>query len=305
MRMKKHLLTLTLLIASVCVYGQAWKSVHHEIYAGVGASNFLGDLGGAKGVGTHGIKDLKLRVTHPATFIGYKYMLSPYFSVRGNVLWALLSGDDAVTKNLVRNNRNLSFRSNIGEIAAYAEYFPYADKVHPRYKLRRVMGNKAFSLTPYFYAGIGLTFFNPKANYNGNWIALQPLGTEGQGLAGRPDKYKRYTIAFPIGAGVKYHIDKQMAISFELSLRYTMTDYMDDVSTSYYLKDEIAANYGDIAAELSDRSINPDLNGVIQYSDGRNNYLQRGDPRWNDAYMFGVFSFHYRFIKSQVFIPKF
>lgn len=52
MRMKKRLLTLTLLIASVCDYGQAWKSVHHEIYAGVGASNFLGDLGGAKGVGT-------------------------------------------------------------------------------------------------------------------------------------------------------------------------------------------------------------------------------------------------------------
>jgi len=44
---------------------------------------------------------------------------------------------------------------------------------------------------------------------------------------------------------------------------------------------------------------------VLQYADGRNNYLQRGNPRFNDAYMFGLFSIHYRFIKGQVFIPKF
>jgi hypothetical protein len=303
--MKKNIITLILIFFSAWSFGQSWKSVRHEVYFGVGASNFLGDLGGAKGIGTHGIKDLKLRPTRSAAMFGYKYMVSPYLSLRGNLLWALVSGDDAVTKNFIRNNRNLSFRSHIGEVAAYLEYFPYADKVYPRYKLKGVRGNKAFSLTPYFYAGVGLAFFNPKANYNGDWIALQPLGTEGQGLGGRPDKYKRYTLAIPIGAGVKYRIDKQLALSFELSLRYTLSDYIDDVSTSYYLKDEIAANYGSVAAELSDRSLNTDYNGVIQYSDGRNNYLQRGDPRWNDAYMFGILSIHYRFIKGQVFIPKF
>lgn len=302
----RKLLLLTLL-ATYCLNGsaQAWKTVRHEVYFGVGASNFLGDLGGAKGIGTHGIKDLKLRMTRPTIMAGYKYMLSPYFSVKGSLIWALVNGDDAVTKNEIRNNRNLSFRSNIGEVAAYFEYFPYADKVYPRYKLKGIRGNKAFSLTPYFFTGVGFTLFNPKAKYNGNWVALQPLGTEGQGLAGRPDKYKRFTISMPIGAGVKYRIDKQLALSFELSLRYTATDYIDDVSTSYYLPEEIEANYGAVAADLSDRSINPGINGVIQYPDGRNNYLQRGDPRWNDAYMFGIFSIHYRFIKGQTFIPKF
>ena len=112
-------------------------------------------------------------------------------------------------------------------------------------------------------------------------------------------------MSFPLGVGLKYRIDKQLSVSFELSLRYTLTDYIDDVSTSYYLPDEIGANYGDVAAVLSDRAINPDLTGVIQYPDGRNNYLQRGDPRWNDAYTFGIFSIHYRISKGQVFIPKF
>lgn len=284
---------------------QAWKSVRHEFSFGVGASNFLGDLGGAKGIGTHGIKDLKIQMTRPTLVGGYKIMLNPYFSVKSTLIWSLLSGNDAITKNEVRNNRNLSFRSNLGEIASYIEYYPNADKVYPRYKIKGIRGNRAFSLTPYFYTGIGVAFFNPKAMYNGDWVALQPLGTEGQGLAGRPDKYRRVTMTFPIGAGVKYQIDKQLAVSFELSLRYTLSDYIDDVSTSYYLEDEISAMYGPVAADLSNRSINPNLNGVIQYSDGRNNYLQRGNPRYNDAYMFGVFAIHYRFIKGQVFIPKF
>jgi hypothetical protein len=244
-------------------------------------------------------------MTRPTIIVGYKHMLNPYVALKASVLWGLLRGDDAVTKNEVRNNRNLSFRSNIAEVSGYIEYFPLADRVYPRYKLNGIRGNKAFSLSPFFSVGIGLAMFNPKASYNGDWVALQPLATEGQGLAGRPDKYRRFTLAFPIGAGVKYRISKQMAISFELSLRYTLSDYIDDVSTSYYLPNEISANYGATAGALSDRSINPDLNGVIEYPDGRNNYLQRGDPNWNAAYMFGLFSFHYRFIKGQTFIPKF
>lgn len=303
--MRKFIVTLFFFVFCLNSSAQAWKTVRHEVYFGVGASNFLGDLGGAKGLGTHGIKDLKFQMTRSTVMIGYKYMLNQYLSVKGSLTWSLLKGDDAVTKNEVRNNRNLSFRSNIGEAAAYIEYFPYSDKVYPRYKLKGVRGNRAFSLSPYLFTGVGLTLFNPKANYDGSWVALQPLATEGQGLAGRPDKYRRFTMSFPVGAGVKYCITKQLSVSFELSLRYTLSDYIDDVSTSYYLPNEIEASTGTVAAVLSDRSINGDINGVLEYPDGRNNYLQRGDPRWNDAYMFGIFSIHYRFVKGQTFIPKF
>jgi len=234
--------TLTIIIALTFAQfsnAQAWKSVRHEAFFGVGVSNFLGDLGGARGTGTHDIRDLKFRSTRPAIMAGYKYTLNQYLSVKGSLTWATLNGDDAVTKNPIRNNRNLSFRSFIGEATAFIEYFPYAERVNPRYKIRGIKGNKAFSLEPYFFTGIGFLLFNPKARLNGEWIELQPLGTEGQGLAGRPEKYKRYTISVPLGAGIKYRIDKQWAVSFELSLRYSFSDYIDDVSTSYFLADEI------------------------------------------------------------------
>jgi hypothetical protein len=305
--MRRLAIILCLALMPQLVEAQTWRGMRHEVYFGLGASNFLGDLGGARGIGSHNIKDLKISATRPSLQAGYKFMILPALSVKGQVTWGYLSGDDAKTKNEIRNNRNLSFRSVIGEVAAMAQYYPMEERIHPRYKIRGVNGNKTFSVMPYFFAGVGVSFFNPKALYNGSWVALQPLHTEGQGMAGRPDAYKRVTLAFPIGAGLKYLINKQWAISFEMSLRYTLSDYIDDVSTSYYHPDQIEAAYGPVAAALSDRSLDPDkgFTGVYTYPNGVTNYFQRGDPRWNDAYMFAIFSVHYRINEKTIFIPKF
>ncbi len=305
--MRSLLLALFMVFLSLTGTSQTWRYVRNEISFGVGASNFLGDLGGSKGIGSHGIKDLRVKPTRPSLSIGYKYMITPAMSVRAIAIWGYLSGDDALTQNTIRNNRNLSFRSMLGEFSALVEYYPGGDRVVPNYKVTGIAGTKSITFIPYFYTGIGVSLFNPKTKYNGDWIALQPLGTEGQGLAGRPDKYKRYTLCVPIGAGLKYMIDRQWAVSLDLSLRYTFSDYIDDVSTSYYKPDEIAAAYGPEAGVLSDRAVDPSLNytGVVDMGDGRFNYMQRGNPKYNDAYMFAIISVHYRFKKGQSFIPKF
>ncbi len=305
--MKRLLLYLSFILLPTLASSQTWRYVRNEVSFGVGASNFLGDLGGAKGIGTHGIKDLKLAMTRPSIQLGYKYMITPGFSVKGTFIWGYLNGDDANTKNVIRNNRNLSFRSVIGELSVLGEFYPWGERVTPKYKIVGVNGNKTFTVMPYFYTGIGVTFFNPKAELNGSWVPLQPLGTEGQGLAGRPDKYKRVTMIFPFGMGLKYLIDKHWSLSFDISLRYTLSDYIDDVSTTYYFPDQIQAANGGDAGVLSDRAIDPSLglSGVNAYGNGVNNYLQRGNPKYNDAYMFAIFSVHYRFKQGTSFIPKF
>ncbi|MGV6862489.1 MAG: DUF6089 family protein [Putridiphycobacter sp.] len=286
---------------------QAWRRSRHEVQLGLGASNFLGDLGGAKGVGTHGIKDFKFQSTRPTIMMGYKYMITPAVSVKGSFITSYLSGDDALTKNPVRQNRNLSFRSGLWELAASVELYPFTEKVRKDYKVSGTWGHGGLTLSPYFVTGVGFAMFQPKAKYQGSWVKLQPLGTEGQGLAGRPDKYKRYTISFPIGMGLKYVIDKNWSLGFEMSLRYTLTDYIDDVSTSYYIPSAIEAANGPVAAALADRTLDPSLGytGVNPLAGGGYNYLQRGDPYYNDAYTFAIFSVHYRFIKGSKFIPRF
>ena len=305
--MKRLLFIMFLSFFSVIASAQSWRYVRHEVSFGVGVSNFLGDLGGAKGVGTHYFKDLKGRSTRPMLQGGYKYMITPQFSVKGTVLWGYLHGDDAITKNIIRNNRNLSFRSMIGEVEAICEFYPWGEVVTPRYKIRGIYGNRAFTIMPYMFVGLGMTMFNPKAKYNGDWVALQPLHTEGQGQLGRPDPYSRVTMNFPIGVGAKYLINSQWSLSFDLTVRYTLSDYIDDVSSTYYHPSAILADGGQAAYELQDPSLDPSLGwtGVSVSSNGLVNFKQRGDPRYNDAYMLAIFSVNYRFTKGQSFIPKF
>ncbi len=304
---KSKVLLISLLFVSCYSFSQTWKYHRQEVQVGIGASSFFGELGGAKGEAYHDFRDLRLSATRPALSIGYKYMLIPAVSIKANFTTAHLSGDDASTQNPVRLNRNLSFRSGIWELGAMVEIYPFSENVTRRYKIRGIGGRKSFSLSPYVTVGAALAYFQPKAKLDGEWHKLQPLGTEGQGLAGRPDKYSRLTYAIPIGVGVKYMIDASWSIGFELSVRYTGSDYIDDVSTSYYLSSEIESAYGPIAAQLADRGLDPSLGqtGVIEYTDGSNNYLQRGDPNYNDAYSFAIFTLHYRLKKGTKYIPKF
>jgi len=308
MNMKnKVILIIISLFLSQMGMSQSWRYSRHEVQFGLGASNFLGDLGGGSGIGTHGIKDFEFRSTRPTLMLGYKYMVTPTISVKGSIITSYLSGDDALTTEFARNNRNLSFRSGLLELGASVEFYPWTERTSTKFKVRGAKGNRKNSLSPYFVVGVGFAMFNPKTQFNGSWVSLQPLGTEGQGLAGRPEKYKRYTMSFPVGIGVKYLLNRSWSVGFEMSLRYTLSDYIDDVSGSYYLPSEIEKANGSTAAILSDRSLNPSLGitGVLSSSNGTNNYLQRGNPNYNDAYSFAIFSVHYRLIKGAKFIPKF
>ncbi|MEZ4938370.1 MAG: hypothetical protein R2799_12345, partial [Crocinitomicaceae bacterium] len=88
----------------------------------------------------------------------------------------------------------------------------------------------------------------------------------------------------------------------------TLSDYMDDVSTSYYDAAAIQQAYGAEAAALQDKALDPSLGwtGVIDYGDGRKNYLQRGDPNYKDGYLFAIINVHYRLSNfKKRYIPKF
>jgi len=304
---KALVLFIGLLFLSNSVTAQAWKYTRQEVQLGIGASSFFGELGGSKGEAKHDFRDLRLSATRPAFTLSYKYILIPAVSVRGVFSAAYVSGDDASTKNLVRMNRNLSFRSGIWGLDAMIDIYPFSENVTRRYRIRGVSGKSSLTLSPYVSLGFGAVFFQPKALLDGTWHKLQPLGTEGQGLAGRPDKYKRYTFTLPLAVGIKYMVDERLSIGFELSVKYTGSDYIDDVSTSYYLPEKIAAANGEVAAQLADRGLDPSLGmtGVLRYNNGSNNYLQRGDPAYNDAYSIAIFTVQYRLRKGTKFIPKF
>ena len=58
-----------------------WKHQRKEIIFGIGASNFLGDLGGLNRIGTdYSPMDIDFAVTRPSGHFGIRYRLKPWIS---------------------------------------------------------------------------------------------------------------------------------------------------------------------------------------------------------------------------------
>ena len=269
---------------------QQWKKTRKEILFGVGAANLLGDLGGADQIGTHLMKDLEISLTRPTVAAGYRYKISPTMAIKGYTGWARLAGNDLLTAEPARNNRNLSFRTNIITASAQFEYSVIEEKVKSRYSRR----SKKFPLNIYFFGGFGFFYFNPESKYyDGKWYKLKPLRTEGQGLPGSEAKdYSLVQFCVPLGVGFKYPINREWSIGLEYSITKTFTDYIDDVSTVYYDNDAIRAAYGDVAAYFADPSTTPNREAPIK--GGTNPGEKRGEITYNDSFMFAWLNVSYK-----------
>jgi len=293
---KRVILLFCLIAFSLNTYSQTvFKSTtsrarnKYEWIGGIGPSNFLGELGGSDHIGTHFIRDFDFKSTRYCLNAGLRYKSGPFFGYKGMLTIAMVSGDDALTNENIRHNRNLSFRSPIVELSGQVEFYFLREKSGTMYKISGLTSKKKKkNITAYIFAGVGAFWFMPQAKYNGTWYDLRKLHTEGQGLPGGPSQYSNFNVCIPIGIGVRKTINKRWSIGAELSFRKTFTDYIDDVSGKYYDKTKLAAAYGPVSAALSDPSLG-DIAGAT------NATFQRGDVRYKDAYMFLTVNVGYKF----------
>ena len=205
--------------------------------------------------------------------------------VKAEGLIGYIRGDDARnTNDPSLLSRNLHFRSAIYELSGQVEFnfLPYET------------GNSLYPWTPFIFTGVSLFRFNPQAEANnGEWVNLQPLGTEGQGTTTFPErkKYPLTQFSIPMGGGVKIAVNKTFNIIIEYGIRKTFTDYLDDLSTTYTGQNLI--DMSPLAIEMSDRNIDVlDPNGT-PYTQSDENYwqprakdTQRGNSKNKDWYTF-------------------
>ena len=290
------------------------SSIGQEIGFGIGSSNYMGELGGANNKGRPLFFDYELSKTRPLINIFYRNNFTPHLAIRGDFTYANIAGSDNKTGpgtefsyEWYRNYRNLSFKSTIFELAVLGEYN------FMRYAFGR---RRSAGFSPYVNTGFALFYHNPKALYKSpggqtEWVSLQPLGTEGQGLPEYPTKkkYARFQPAIPLAVGVKYKISGVLNFSFELAYRITFTDYLDDVSTTYvdpslYSNTITEPDKLAHAIALSRRSVENDPDNTYGYITEPGQ--QRGDPRDKDVYFFsGVFKLSYLFKRGRTHSPKF
>lgn len=271
---------------------QRWKKNRSFITIHLGGSNFLGDLGGSKEIGSFGLKDFDIQSTRAIMGAGFSYRLLERLNLKTNAYFGWIGGDDTWTAQANRNNRNLHFRSILVEASVQAEYYLTMQNTGKQWGRRKT---NRMPITTYIFAGVGGVYSNPKGRApGGEWVALQPLGTEGQGLVETRPLYSRFAMTFPYGIGLKYDLTRRYSLGFEYGMRWTTTDYMDDVSTTYFDVNKIRAERGDVAAYLSNPA---DLTDPIANYSTRPG-SQRGNPTNNDSYMFAMFTLYINLYKT-------
>lgn len=231
---------------------------NHQAGVFLGASNYVGDL--VPGV-------VQLNETHAAVGAYGQIGLHPYLSFRASLMYGKISGSDANNKDIQLQARNLSFQSSILEGSFQL--------------IGHLLGGKR-AFDPFVFVGIAGFRFNPEANYEGEWIELQPLGTEGQGTVfGGERKYNRVQLSIPMGGGFQIHTKNSLVWGIEMGYRKTFTDYLDDVSTVYPNRSQLLAANGELAVALSDRS------GELTGNDGfMEEGTERGGADYKDGYFF-------------------
>ena len=248
------------LITSTFILLSIFKSQAQYFEAGVtaGATSYIGDLQPTS-------PDTRSFGPSGGAFLRWNY--SPNIAIKGSALYATFVGADKYA-NGSRRSRNLESVTTIYELAATGEYnltkFDFLD---------------GQITAPYLFAGVAGFYFNPRVKVQGTYTDLQPLGTEGQFLNGSKG-YSRLGIAIPLGIGFKLAVNKRVNLGFEFGLRYTFTDYLDDVSGNY---PDLAAleSQNPTAAALSYRA--PSYFGQkLENPQGQ----PRGDKYKNDFYYY-------------------
>lgn len=187
-----------------------------EFGIGVGAGHYFGDLN----------TRARLNRAKLGGTIFFRKNLGNYIAIRIGASFAQLGYSDRFNShNKYMFNRNLSFNTKVWELALQGDFNFF----------RFMPGEPEYSFTPYITFGAGIFNYDPYAYLRGEKIFLRPLNTEGQGNALYPDRkpYTSMALCFPFGGGIKYALNDRFNIALEVLHRFTNTDYLDDVSTTY------------------------------------------------------------------------
>ncbi|MEZ5084036.1 MAG: DUF6089 family protein [Bacteroidales bacterium] len=232
-----------------------------EIGLFAGGSFYMGDIN----------PSIPFLETNVAYGVAVRYNLSNRWAFRMTGLQGTITGDDNNLNFLPE--RSLSFKSGITELAGVMEFhfLPYFN------------GSLKNYWTPYIFGGAAMVYHRPERNERD----LRDFGTEGQfqsaNIGENRDEYSYYVFSIPFGVGVKYSFSKRIGASIEWGMRKAFTDYLDDVSKTYYI-DARPIDPGD-----------PNFT-TVYYSDPNMDHdalMQRGNSKSNDWYSFAGITITY------------
>lgn len=162
----------------------ALSNAQRKVDLGVftGGSYYLGDINQSR------------HVYAPSIAVGgfYRYNMNPRYSIRGNVYYCGLKGDDRDFNNNFQNWRAAGFKASILDVTLQFEFnfLPYS-----------TIGKK-WNYSPYVTGGIGFSFINSTS-------------------------VSTYELIIPFGIGLKVNLSKKLSAGLEWGFRKTFNDDLD------------------------------------------------------------------------------
>ncbi|MDR1005658.1 MAG: DUF6089 family protein [Bacteroidales bacterium] len=285
---RKLFILLAVLAIGINAHGQLGS--RSEIGIMLGGSNYVGDINNAREVSNQTFKnqfETSFDFYNTSFMAGliYRYNFSPRWVLKGSLIFTKLWGEDAHFDN----SRNLSFSTWCNEASLVVE-FNFLDYL---------TGSRMHRISPYMFAGLALFYMNPQTDifnpytHETETINLRDFATEGQGIGSNPSIYSQFQLAIPFGLGVKFSISDYICIGLEYGWRKTFTDYIDDISTIYADRNELASEYGNMSALASDRT--NEIEQGVYHKVG----AMRGNDQTKDWYNFFGITFTTKLPSSQ------
>jgi len=163
---------------------------HSEFGFGVGAFNYTGDL----------VRSYNILNSRPAGTVFYRSNISKVVSFRTSLTGGKMAASDSRPIDSFATQRASSFNLFVLEASTAFEYH-FLDWRDSKRRLR---------FTPYLFAGFGLFIISGNGPKNAVYSNVQP--------------------AIPFGGGIKYVLNPKWYLAFELGVRKTFFDYLDNIS---------------------------------------------------------------------------
>lgn len=303
--MNKSLIVLMMLLVNIFAEAQflnkepdeIWRKYRFETYIGGGGTQMLGDLGGRNKPGIKfGLGDLNWANTRWETHAGLRFQISPLWATSCFFSFGRLFSTDRRDQVYdKRQTRNIEVITTTAEFSERVEFIFYSTYKKNKKKSSNLAWNRMHAYT---FLGLGVFYYNPlgRSSLSGIRVPLQPLKTEGQGYPGGAKPYGLFSMNIPFGFGIQKSISKRRSIKLELTYNKTFTDYIDDVSTNYYIYNDPAVDQTPPrpeSLEFADPSGYwvSDENGDYNYVDQKHKHGEPRGGKGKDCYFYASFSF--------------
>jgi hypothetical protein len=225
--MKRYII-IVIVILFTCPFAKAqlWKLKRYEATAGIGTTQFFGDIGGfSKTKNILGLKDITLKQTRFNMSMNLRYRITEDVSARMNFAFGYLHATDLRGSN---ESRGFDAVTSIFEPTLIGEYYFIKNKTENSYIFykggKTTFRSMISSLDFYVFGGAGGLKYMVKGN-----DALVAKGMQTGG----------FTLVLPVGVGSGFTYSPEFNFGIEIGGRYALSDYLDGYTSQYSKSNDV------------------------------------------------------------------